>query len=87
LEFVLTTLLDYISIVFNDDAEFPSSIESQTSVLQSIKFIIETLNNRVVIREGNTIKESITSELLKLQRSIRPDNIQLFKKIFIFLRE
>ena len=40
-----------------------------------------------MVREGNSVRESITSDLIKLQRSIRPSEIQLLKKIFIFLRE
>lgn len=49
--------------------------------------VLETLNNKIIVKEGNTVRESITSELIKLQRSIRPTEIQLLKKIFIFLRE
>jgi len=49
--------------------------------------VLETLNNKIIVKEGNTVRESITSELIKLQRSIRPTEIHLLKKIFIFLRE
>ena len=86
-EFVLTTVLDYITVVFTDDPDIHPNLDSQIAVLQSIKHVLETLNNKIMIREGNTVRDSITSDLIKVSRSIRSSEIQLLKKIFIFLRE
>lgn len=65
-EFVLTTILDYISVVFSDDQDTVPNADSQTNVLNSIKFVLETLNNKIIVREGTTVRESITSDLIKL---------------------
>jgi len=65
-EFVLTTILDYISVVFSDDQDTVPNADSQTNVLNSIKFVLETLNNKIIVREGSTVRESITSDLIKL---------------------
>jgi hypothetical protein len=43
--------------------------------------MIETLNARIVV------DESVTTDVLKLARAIKTENIKQIKKIFIFLRE
>jgi hypothetical protein len=43
--------------------------------------MIETLNARIVV------DESVTTDVLKLARAIKTENIKQIKKIFIFLRD
>ncbi len=46
-----------------------------------------TLNSSVVIKEGDTVREWLTLEMVKLARSIRPEGIPILKKLFIFIKE
>ena len=76
LEFVLTTIIEYIGLVYNEDSEISSNFESQTAVLQSIKYVLETLKNKIMVGEGSNVRDSITSDLIKVSKSIRLSEIQ-----------
>lgn len=76
LEFVLTTIIEYIGLVYNEDSEISSNLESQTAVLQSIKYVLETLKNKIMVGEGSNVRDSITSDLIKVSKSIRLSEIQ-----------
>ena len=48
--------------------------------------MFETLNTKTAVKEG-TIKEHMTQNLLKVQRSLKPEHMSHIKKILIFLHE
>jgi hypothetical protein len=56
-------------------------------LLGAIKRVFETMNNFIVVKNGNTVSEKLTSGLVKLQRAVTPLSIQNLKKILIFLKE
>lgn len=83
-DFILLTAMDYIQLASPEGCQGLSSqvqMQIQNDLQTSLKIMIETLNQRIVVNE------SVTTDVLKLARNMKTDNIKQIKKIFIFLRE
>ena len=75
-DFVIMTILDYIKAVCPDQNQFmynstmtDADLDNQdrlTKLLQSIKLVFESLNNRVVVKNDNEIKDWVTADIIKL---------------------
>lgn len=66
---MFSTIVDYIRIVCPDPDLFNKTKINEDELiklLQSIKTVFERFNEYIAVREGNTVHEKLTADLIKL---------------------
>jgi hypothetical protein len=70
----------------NQEENDQTQLTLYKQIFEAVKFLFETLNSKTVVKEG-TVKEQLTQNMLKVQRSLKAEHIGEIKKIMIFLYE